>query len=451
MKYYFDIHLFGIICSSLIICICIIVSYFDTKVTIPETCNSNPEIEIANFPEQFHIFIAEKINDASEKVFISAYNTNYDVIRRHYISFLKNAIEKEIAVSILISENDFDVDKTIELFKENGISDITKGPISMGFAIIDNQAFMFNEILSNTDGKKCVMTKFCNCNIAVDDFTTFFNFQKKRINNELPSIIPIKYQAKSSTIIPFYLNKSIKSQIDQKMKSNSHSKNDIYVNNQNEIETSIKTKIETGIENGIETKIETGFENGIETKIETGFENEIKAGIENEIETFYFFHNPSVYGDPLRISTADLIQSTLYLNANSEFTQNISFFSDKIPPYTNKEFSFYQVFTRVLMAGSSTLPIYIKYLVPEGQEIDNPWINTTAALSSTRIRLYKESSVGAQFMLIGNRAFVFSHSLCDDDVESNLGFHYSTNLSEIVKTLRNYFDTVWESSQKYVI
>lgn len=177
----------------------------------------------------------------------------------------------------------------------------------------------------------------------------------------------------------------------------------------------------------------------------------VKSNNSNIPQTFYFFHNPISLGDPLRISTSNLIQSTIFYNSNKWPKDNVSLFTSLIPPYTNNNFSFYQTFTRVLMANT----VNILYLIPKSELSRNssiPWLSTTAAFENAQVYLYNEEFKGPNFIVIGNRAFVFSHPIDDNNVQYNLGLHYSTNSSQIVNLLLSFFKDVYANhSTQYKI
>ena len=372
MNFHFDHHLLGIIISSFVVCLCSIMTYFGLKETILQGCNENP---VANFSDMnsANLMISNEILNAKRQIFISAYNVSYKAVNEIYLGPLKLALENGAKLSIIISESDLETELVLDLFRSNQINNVTLANVSVGFVVIDDKAFMFNELFSSYESRTSLITEFNNCDACVQDILSFFNYQWKRIQKKLPDIIPIKYHAKSSLISPFHLP--------------------------------------------------------------------------SDEETFYFFHNPTLSGDPLRISTSDLITSTLYANAYSQTHKNVSLFSSVLPPYTGLSFSLYQIFSRILMATDDP-GFSIKYLIPKSEKY-SPWINSTAALSGSEIYLYDNSSTGPQFILIGNRVFVFSHPLNDVDIENNIGFHYSTNSSIIVQKVQNYFDECLKSSEIY--
>lgn len=369
-----DINLLGIIISSCIICICIILSYFDCREPKKLKCNSIPTIELANQTNQFHTIIANAIKKSSFKINIAASGFSPTIFKQYYKPHLYEAIKRGVKVTILISERPGQ--ELIKCLTKSKIQIICSNN-SMGFAVIDNISYMFNEILQDASNLHSLLTTFTDCDIATNDMNSFFEYQVMKINNKLPSIIPIKKHAKTSAIQP----------------------------------------IQIPIQNS------------------------------DNYETFYFFHNPLKLGDPLRISTSNLIMSTMFLNSNGSPKQNVSLFTDIIPPYTNNNFSFYQIFARVLMANTMNFDnVNIFYLAPQSENSNkstNWWLNTTAAFDDANVNLYYDEYKGPNFIIVGNRAFVFSHSIDDYKVQYNLGFHYSTNSTMIVDYLSNYFNDVY--------
>lgn len=381
--FYIDNNLLGIIVSSFIMSFCFIVSCLEAREQQRLSCNSIPEFFFSKDPSEFHLKIAEEINKSFKEIYIAAYNISFSNINQFYLSALKSAKNKGVSISILIPE-DY-CNSSISFFNNHSIANVYCANNSMGVAIIDNNAYLFNDIFSDTNNHYSLLTSFNHCEIAVQDIKSFFLFQILRIANKLSKIVSITHHAKSSLIWPFYLPS--------------------------------------------------------------------KSG-EDKSSTFYFFHNPAKYGDPLRISTYDLIQSTVYFNSNTAPKKNISLFASKIPPYTDLIYSFYQVFTRVVMNNQEHHnDIFFRYLVPQSQNTsENWWMKTTAALQNTEIRLYDDSLIGSNYMIIDNRAFVFSHPIDDSIVNENLGFHYSTNSSDIVKVLQDHFDDIFmNDSQPFII
>lgn len=371
-----DINLLGIIISSCIICICIILSYFDCREPKYPKCNSIPTVEITNQTDKFHMIISDAIKESKNKINIAASGFSPTIYKKYYKHLLNEATSRGVKVTILICEHS---KKELRSCLQKSKIKIISGNISMGFAVIDNISFMFNEILRDSSNSYSLLTTFFDCDIASNDMNTFFEYQVMKINNELPSIVPIKQHAKASVINPIYF-------------VNQNSDND---------------------------------------------------------QTLYFFHNPLNLGDPLRISTSNLIMSTMFLNSNESPKQNVSLFSDAIPPYTNYGFSFYQTFTRVLMANTMNSDnIKIFYLAPQSENVNfssNWWLNTTAAFDNAIVNLYYEEYKGLNFIIVGDRAFVFSHSIDDCIVQYNLGFHYSTNAIKIVNYLSSFFNDVYSN------
>ena len=162
-------------------------------------------------------------------------------------------------------------------------------------------------------------------------------------------------------------------------------------------------------------------------------------------ESMYFFHNSPFGGEAGRIGTSYIIPEIIY-----NTPVDIYLFLDSIPSLNNdqigKSVSFFTVFKRILIAKKHR----INYLVPN-ISIDNSrrWLNATAAFSSAQIRLYDAEDIGPNYMLIGNRTFIFSHSLKGKVVDEQIGFHFSTNSVDFATKLKSKYKEVWKSSTPY--
>jgi len=167
--------------------------------------------------------------------------------------------------------------------------------------------------------------------------------------------------------------------------------------------------------------------------------------INDTFDTFYFFHNSPHVGETLRISTSDFLPSIIL---NSPYP--VSIFLDDIPSLIDDQneydMSFFIIFKRFLSSQKHT----IRYLIPSNTTtVPKQWLDTTAAFSKARIRLYDQKSSMTNFLIIGNRTFVFSHKLKGKSVTLDTAIHFSSNSSVFSNDLRNYFDYVWSISKPY--
>jgi hypothetical protein len=163
-------------------------------------------------------------------------------------------------------------------------------------------------------------------------------------------------------------------------------------------------------------------------------------------ESLYFFHNSPYGGEVGRLGTSDMIPEVIY-----KTPVDIYLFLDSIPSLNNdqigKSVSFFTVFKRILIAKKHN----IFYLVPNiSVENHKRWLNATAAFSSAQIRLYDAQDIGPNYMLIGNRTFIFSHSLKGKVVDEQIGFHFSTNSEQFAKAMKTKYREVWNNSTPYM-
>jgi hypothetical protein len=171
-------------------------------------------------------------------------------------------------------------------------------------------------------------------------------------------------------------------------------------------------------------------------------------------QTLYFFHNPGDSGEPVRIASGDFLPSTFYLSAGigKSASTNVSIFCDKIPsPASANPFSLFTVIKRVLITlTNSKGDAYLRFLVPKkwAATDESRWLNSTAAFENADVRLYDGEWEGSNFITVGGRAFLFSHSL-DDASFQRLGFHVSTNHTGVVATLSAFWETVWRNATNY--
>jgi hypothetical protein len=172
-------------------------------------------------------------------------------------------------------------------------------------------------------------------------------------------------------------------------------------------------------------------------------------------ESLYFFHNPDDAGDPVRISSSNLLPQTFYANVKSGPRENVSIFCDRMPrPGNDTEFDFslFTVIRRVLITLSSSGPgpPFLRFLVPESWADTNSarWINSTAVFEHAVIRLYDDRWEGPNFVTIGNRSFVFGHAL-DDATFQTLGLHMATNSHEVLGGLTRFWESIWANATEY--
>lgn len=171
-------------------------------------------------------------------------------------------------------------------------------------------------------------------------------------------------------------------------------------------------------------------------------------------ETLYFFHNPSSDGDLIRISTTDILPPSLYANANTEPQTNISVYSDDVPvPSIKVESNLFTVLKRILIKVSKDTrsTVNVRLLVPKKymSTEKSRWINGTAAFNLADVRLYDSEWTGPNFIEVGGRVFLFSHTLNDGEYHNQLGFHMSTNSTKVVESVKQYWNQVWDTAEVY--
>jgi hypothetical protein len=175
--------------------------------------------------------------------------------------------------------------------------------------------------------------------------------------------------------------------------------------------------------------------------------------VESSTNTLYFFHNPRGRGDLIRMATEDIIPRSIYNNANIGPRADVWVFCDRIPaPSIDYRFSFSKVFKRVLlMEAYKENGLRIKFLVPKTRSdaYETRWLNATNALNNSEIRLYEDELKGPNFIIVGQRAFVFSHSMSDVVVANEVGLHLATNVSQVVEGLTNFWNQTWSSATLY--
>jgi hypothetical protein len=173
-------------------------------------------------------------------------------------------------------------------------------------------------------------------------------------------------------------------------------------------------------------------------------------------EMMYFFHNPDGDGDPIRVSSSGLLPESLYLNAGKGPHANVSIFCDRMPsPAVSANFSLFRAIIRVLIAvrhmdvGRHGFRINLLIPAAEAERDASRWLNATAAFAHAELRLYDGPWSGPTFIVIGERAFVFSHALTDQEFDTR-GFHMSTNSTEVVRNLTDLWNEVWSKAARYI-
>lgn len=171
---------------------------------------------------------------------------------------------------------------------------------------------------------------------------------------------------------------------------------------------------------------------------------------ENTNESFYFFYNNrnGEIGQVGRLST-DLIIPRVFSAAIGD----IYIYLDAIPQCTSQSSSFYTIFQTKLIdqANNYTNNYTIRFLLPDPKDdiISRKFLNATAAFSNANISLYNDTYLGSNYIILPDRAFVFSHSLKGALVENNTGFHFCSNGTEFMTQLKKHFNETWNVSEHY--
>ena len=173
--------------------------------------------------------------------------------------------------------------------------------------------------------------------------------------------------------------------------------------------------------------------------------------------SMYFFHNPVECGDPLRIATSNFLPQSLYIDANEKPMSNISLYVDDVPaPNNGTNPSLFTVLKRILIKVSKdsgpAKNIFVRLLVPKsGNTTDKQrWIRSIASFNNADVRLYEDTYKGVNFIEVGGRVFIFSHTLNDGPDANQLGFHMSTNSTDVVDTVTAFWNTMWTSATPFV-
>ena len=185
------------------------------------------------------------------------------------------------------------------------------------------------------------------------------------------------------------------------------------------------------------------FVNSINMQSKTSLINPLF--INNSKDSLYFFHNSPKISEIGRIGIESFFDSILM---NSPF--NISIFLNHIPSLIDDQLfypiSFFTLFKRFL----STQTHIIQYLIPYNDNlIPHQWLDTTAAFIKAKIKLYNITTTLSNFIIIGNRTFIFSHDLLGKNILNYSSLHFSTNSSIFTYHLKKYFNNIWNKSITY--
>jgi hypothetical protein len=371
MLFRFDVNLIGILVSSIIICICLLIEYLHTDFAISLPCDSPPTVTFLPLANITAVLVS-KINSSQQRILIYA-SGSYP---NDFLGPLQAAKDRSVLVSLIVPQNE----AIATSIKTSGLN-VTQDPnASANFVVIDDTAYHVPHLFESENYSKVLFTSLPSCSGAVSDLVSFFDFRYRNLTDaHPPRIISLSSHAKTSLIAP------------------------------------------------------------------------LKIG--GTSDTLYFFHNPDGSGDPVRISSADLLPQTFYLNT-ADPKANVSIFCDHVPsPTAGDGFSLFTVVKRVLIAlTNADDPLSVRLLVPRRWAAGNHsrWLNATVAFRQADMRLYDERWEGANFIVIENHAFVFSHGIKDEAFRL-LGFHMATTAKGVVDKLNQFWDNVWENATTYAM
>lgn len=352
--------------STIILCTSLLLSYVDLSNLFNSQCSTSPNTTVLAISDAIDVVNAA-IFSSQTRVLIAADGSNIT----YMLPSLTNATSRGIPISVIMPRDS-------EHLRRIGVSNITIANISFGFVVVDDNAYIFSGVFPDNLQRLTALTQISECACAVDDVVGFFNFQFLRINNLVPSVVPINMHARTSLIKP------------------------------------------------------------------------LKLGTNGSL---YFFHNPVEVGDPLRIATSTFLAQSLYINANENPMANISLYVDDVPaPNKGVDPSLFTVLKRILIKVSKDTgeanDIYIRLLLPSrGNTTDaQRWIKSISAFRNADVRLYDNVYEGVNFIEVGGRIFLFSHTLNDGSDTTPIGFHMSSNNTEIVSSLVSFWNSVWDVS-----